>query len=67
MTTDRLTIRRAEANDYPFMREMLYEAIFIPEGEEKPPFSVTDDPEIYKYIRFSSGLSKSKPSWQRHP
>lgn len=47
---DKLKIRQAEAKDYPFMREMLYESIFIPEGEDRPPFSIIDDPAIYKYI-----------------
>lgn len=44
------SIRQAAENDYPFMREILYAAIFIPEGGEKPPFAVIDDPAIYKYI-----------------
>ncbi len=46
----KLNIRQAEAKDYHFMREMLYEAIFIPEGKSRPPFSIIDDPAIYKYI-----------------
>ncbi len=56
---DKLIIRQAEAKDYPFMREMLYEAIFIPEGENRPPFSIIDDPKIYKYI---SGWMKASDS-----
>jgi GNAT superfamily N-acetyltransferase len=56
---DKLIIRQAEAKDYPFMREMLYEAIFIPKGEDRPPFSIIDDSAIYKYI---SGWMKGSDS-----
>ncbi|MGM0653173.1 MAG: N-acetyltransferase family protein [Bacillota bacterium] len=44
-------IRPAETKDYPFLQQMLYEAIFIPEGETKPPLSILDAPEINKYVR----------------
>jgi GNAT superfamily N-acetyltransferase len=47
---DKFTIRQAEAEDYHFLREMLYEAIFVPAGELKPPASIIDAPEVYKYI-----------------
>jgi ribosomal protein S18 acetylase RimI-like enzyme len=47
---DKFTIRQAEAEDYNFLREMLYEAIFVSEDEDKPPVSIIDAPEIYKYI-----------------
>jgi ribosomal protein S18 acetylase RimI-like enzyme len=43
-------IRKAKTEDYPFLRKMLYEAMFIPEGEEKPPFSVIDEPELHVYL-----------------
>jgi ribosomal protein S18 acetylase RimI-like enzyme len=47
---DKFTIRQAETEDYHFLREMLYEAIFVPEDEDKPPVSIIDAPEVYKYI-----------------
>ncbi len=47
---DKLSIRQAEAEDYYFLREMLYEAIFVPEDEDKPPVSIIDAPEVNKYI-----------------
>lgn len=48
---DKLTIRQAETEDYHFLREMLYEAIFVSEDEDKPPVSIIDAPEVCKYIR----------------
>jgi [ribosomal protein S18]-alanine N-acetyltransferase len=36
--------------DYPFLREMLYVAVFVPEEERPLPFSIIDLPEISKYI-----------------
>ena len=43
-------IRPAETKDYPFLRQMLYEAIYILEGETKPPLSILDAPELNKYV-----------------
>ncbi len=43
-------VRKAGSEDMPFLREMLYEAIYIPEGEEKPDPSIIDNPDIYKYL-----------------
>ena len=43
-------IRPAETKDYFFLRQMLYDAIHIPEGEAKPPLSILDAPEINKYV-----------------
>ena len=42
--------RQASINDYHFLREMLYEALFVPEGEKPFPKSILDLPEIAKYI-----------------
>jgi ribosomal protein S18 acetylase RimI-like enzyme len=39
-----------DKNDYPFLREMLYKAVFVPEEERPLPFSIIDLPEISKYI-----------------
>jgi ribosomal protein S18 acetylase RimI-like enzyme len=46
----KLKIRHADSNDYPFLRQMLYEAIFVPDGEEKPPLSILNLPELDKYV-----------------
>lgn len=43
-------IRPADIENYPFLRQMLYEAIFIPEGEAKPPLTILDAPELNKYL-----------------
>ncbi len=43
-------VRKARPEDMPFLREMLYEAIFIPESEEKPHPSIIDNPDIYKCL-----------------
>lgn len=43
-------IRPADTKDYPFLRLMLYEAIYIPEGEAKPPLTILDEPELNKYV-----------------
>ncbi len=53
---EKLIIRSADTKDYPFLRQMLYEAIHIPEGEAKPPLSILDAPEINKYV---SGWKKT--------
>jgi hypothetical protein len=45
-----IKVRKAGSEDMPFLREMLYEAIFIPEGEEKPHPSIIDNPDIFKYL-----------------
>jgi [ribosomal protein S18]-alanine N-acetyltransferase len=42
--------RKIQESDYPFLREMLYEAIYIPEGEKPLPNSTIDTPELSKYI-----------------
>ena len=42
--------REISAADYPFLREMLYLAIFVPPGQNPYEKSVIDLPEISKYI-----------------
>lgn len=42
--------RLIKKSEYKFLEEMLYEAIFIPEGKPKPPKSIIEHPEIKKYI-----------------
>ena len=37
-------------NNETFLREMMYEAIYIPENEKPLPLSIIEDPLILKYI-----------------
>lgn len=48
MTT--FSIRTLTPEDQPFLYEMMYQAIFIPEGESPPPRSVVQEPAIRKYV-----------------
>ena len=43
-------IREIKENEYPILSDFLYEAIFIPEGMEKPPKSIIEQPELQIYI-----------------
>ena len=43
-------IREIRKNEYPILSEFLYEAIFIPEGMEKPPKAIIEQPELQVYI-----------------
>jgi ribosomal protein S18 acetylase RimI-like enzyme len=45
-----MIFRRIEITDYPFLREMLYEALFVPPGAQPYPRSIIDIPEISKYL-----------------
>ena len=43
-------IRKIRENEYSILSDFLYEAIFIPEGMEKPPKSIIEQPELQVYI-----------------
>ena len=43
-------IREITRNEYPILSDFLYEAIFIPEGMDKPPKSIIEQPELQIYI-----------------
>ena len=43
-------IREIRENEYCILSEFLYEAIFIPEGMDKPPKSIIEQPELQVYI-----------------
>jgi len=45
-----VTIRPLTNDDLPILEQLLYEAIFIPEGVEPPPVEVIKQPEINVYI-----------------
>lgn len=40
-----------EKSDYACLNEFLYQAIFIPDGENLPPRTIINDPEIFIYIK----------------
>lgn len=42
-------IRELRKNEYPLLSDFLYEAIFIPEGMDKPPKSIIEQPELQVY------------------
>ena len=42
-------IRNATGDDHWFIRKMMFEAVFIPEGQERPGVDVIDLPELQKY------------------
>lgn len=48
--TQYCTIRPMSKDEYHHLRRFLYDAIFLPEGVEPPPLSVTDIPELRVYI-----------------
>lgn len=48
---NKLSIREIQKPELAFLDEMLYEAIFIPEGEEKPPRDVLEVPEVSRYVK----------------
>lgn len=47
--TDML-IRKMTAEEYPLLEDFLYEAIFIPEGAEKPPHDIIQNEDLQVYI-----------------
>ncbi len=50
------TIRPLSPDEYRFLDDFLYEAIFIPEGTEPPPRDIISRPELQVYIKdFGSG------------
>lgn len=43
-------IREIKESEYSVLPDFLYEAIFIPEGTEKPPKTIIEQPELQVYI-----------------
>lgn len=41
---------KATKEDIPFLWDMLYEAIYVNDKEEKPPRSIVNNPELAKYV-----------------
>jgi len=46
-----MLIREMTAEEYPLLEDFLYEAIFIPEGAEKPPRDIIQNAELQVYIK----------------
>jgi ribosomal protein S18 acetylase RimI-like enzyme len=46
-----LLIREIKHDEIHFLSEMLYEAIFIPNGEKKLPKEIINQPELNNYIK----------------
>ena len=44
-----MQIRILKNSEISFLKEMLYEAIFIPEGMQKPPKSIINDQSLAHY------------------
>lgn len=45
-----IQIRKIHPDEYGLLRELLYQAIYLPEGVVPPPRSVVDLPELQVYI-----------------
>lgn len=43
-------IREVRESEYPILSDFLHEAIYIPQGMEKPPKSIIEQPELQVYI-----------------
>lgn len=48
--TETVRIREIKANESDFLAQMLYEAIFVPEGHEALPKDIIKDKSLSKYI-----------------
>lgn len=46
-----MIIREMTAEEYPLLEEFLYNAIFIPEGVEKPPRDIIKNADLQVYIK----------------
>ena len=44
------SIRQLTAQDEPFLWDMLYQAIYVPEGQPQPSRSILQEPEIAHYV-----------------
>ena len=49
--TATMSIRPLTKTDEPFLWEMLYQAIYVPEGSKRPPRSIIYEPELAKYVQ----------------
>ena len=49
--SQQVLVRELAARERSFLKEMLYEAVFIPEGEERPPKAILREPKIAAYVK----------------
>lgn len=47
----KMLIREMSPREYPLLADFLYEAIFIPNGAEKPPREIIEQKELQVYIK----------------
>ena len=53
---DQITIRNMRVEEYATLKDLLYEAIYVPPGDAPPPRSVADRPELRVYFQgFGTG------------
>ena len=45
------TIRKMRKEEYPQLKDFLYEAVYVPEGTAPPDRTIIDSPELQVYIR----------------
>ena len=50
MQREPVEIRALHQGDQAFLREMLYQAIYVPPGQERPPRKVVNDPKLRRYV-----------------
>lgn len=43
-------IRFLEGSDIPFLKDMLYESAFVPEGQKPFPRTILNEPSVSKYV-----------------
>ena len=48
---DQITIRNMRVEEYATLKDLLYEAIYVPPGDAPPPRSVADRPELRVYFQ----------------
>src|SRR5262245_66570254 len=50
MSMSNFTFRQLDRADEPFLREMLYHALYVPEGQTPFPKESVYEPELAKYV-----------------
>ena len=46
-----MTIRQMQPSEYVELENFLYEAIYIPDGQSKPPRNIIEHPELQVYVK----------------
>lgn len=55
-------IRELKQNEISVLNTFLYEAIFIPDGVDAPPYEIINQPELQVYV---TDFGKKKGVWSR--